>query len=209
MAICALPQLKAIFKAIPSSTQRILEIMHILYSVEIMAKVLIVIAEKMFRDEEFAEPKELIASAGHEVVVASSSRTAATGKLGMVVKPDLAIDAVSPAEFNAVVVVGGPGTPVYLWPNRQLHQIVKSIYAKGGIVAAICFAPVVLARAGVIKGRRCTVFRTADSIREMDAAGCLLQTAHVIVDGNIVTADGPGAARAFGEEVLKLLRVAR
>ncbi len=174
-----------------------------------MAKVLIVIAEKMFRDEEFAEPKELIASAGHEVVVASSSRTAATGKLGMVVKPDLAIDAVSPAEFNAVVVVGGPGTPVYLWPNRQLHQIVKSIYAKGGIVAAICFAPVVLARAGVIKGRRCTVFRTADSIREMDAAGCLLQTAHVIVDGNIVTADGPGAARAFGEEVLKLLRVAR
>ncbi len=174
-----------------------------------MAKVLVVIAEKMFRDEEFAEPKEILASAGHDVVVASSSGAAAIGKLGMVVNPDLAIDAVTPGEFGAVVVVGGPGTPAYLWPNKRLHQIVKSINERGGVVAAICLAPVVLARAGVIAGRRCTVFPTADSLREMTAAGGLLQKEHLVVDGNIVTADGPGAARAFGEATVRLLRAVR
>jgi protease I len=174
-----------------------------------MAKVIVVIAEKMFRDEEFAEPKAILASAGHGVVVASSSGAAAVGKLGMVVNPDLAIDAVSPGGFGAVVVVGGPGTPAYLWPNKRLHQIVKSINEGGGVVAAICLAPVVLARAGVIRGRRCTVFPTADSLREMTEAGGLLLKEHLVVDGNIVTADGPGAAKAFGEAIVRLLRAAR
>ena len=171
-----------------------------------MARVLIVIAEKMFRDEEFAEPKAIIASAGHDVVVASSSSGEAKGKLGMVVKPDLSIDAVSADEFDAVVVAGGPGSQTYLWPNKRLHQAVRSIAEKGGVVAAICLAPVVLARAGVIRGRRCTVFPTAESLREMEDAGCMLVKDHVVVDGNIVTADGPSAAREFGEAVLKLLR---
>ncbi len=182
--------------------------MQILYTVEILAKVLMVIAEKTFRDEEFAEPKKIIALAGHKVTVASSSSSNAIGKLGMIVKPDTTISAVVPSDYDAVVIAGGPGTPAYLWSNRPLLKAVKTICDKGGIVAAICLAPVVLAKAGLLRGKKCTVFPTADSLREMEIGGALLQRSHVVIDGKLVTADGPSAATAFGEAVLKLLPMA-
>ena len=152
-------------------------------------------------------PEQLFAAGYSACFIGAMKAVAARTKTAL--PADLAIDAVSPGGFGAVVVVGGPGTPAYLWPNKHLHQIVKSINGRGGVVAAICLAPVVLARAGVIGGRRCTVFPTADSLREMTDAGCLLQKEHLVVDGNIVTADGPGVARAFGEAIVRLLRAAQ
>lgn len=171
-----------------------------------LASVLMVIAEKGFRDEEFSIPCEILKSAGHNVEVASTSSIVAEGKLGMRVKPDKSIDAADPDNYNAIIVVGGPGTPSYIWPNRHLHQVIRKIYEKGGFVAAICLAPAVLARAGILKGRKATIYRTAESISEMEAGGCSLQDSHVVSDGRIITADGPDAAKAFGEALVKLLK---
>lgn len=170
-----------------------------------MSRILSVIAEKGFRDEEFTIPLEILKSAGHRVEVASTSAKVAEGKLGMRVTPDLSIDAVDPDQYDAIVVTGGPGTPTYIWPNKCLHRALARVYEKGGVVAAICLAPAVLARAGLLKGKKATVFRTPDSIAEMEAAGSLLQNSHVVIDGRIVTADGPDAARSFGEALVKLL----
>ncbi len=170
-----------------------------------MARVLVVVAEKGFRDEEFEVPYSAFKSAGHEVTVASTGPGVAEGKLGMRVNPDTTVDAVDPSTFDAVVIAGGPGSPTYLWPNKRLYEILRNVNRRGGVVAAICLAPVVLARAGLISGRKCTVFRTPESVREMEMAGGKLQKDHVVVDGRVVTGDGPEAARAFAESVLRLL----
>jgi protease I len=170
-----------------------------------LAKVLMVISEKGFRDEEFSEPFRILKESDHIVTIASSSAGEAQGKLGMRVKPDVSLGSFDPSGYDAVVVVGGPGTPAYLWPNKALHTALATVYSKGGIVAAICLAPVAFARSGLIKGKKCTVFQTPESVHEMESAGCLLQKDHVIVDGKIITADGPAAATAFGEAILKLL----
>jgi protease I len=164
-----------------------------------------VISEKNFRDEEFSEPLKIFKAAGHSVTVAGSSPREALGMLGMRVKPDTGIDSVDPSAYDAVVVVGGSGTPDHLWPSKALQQALRTVYERGGMVAAICLAPVTLARAGLIKGRRCTVFRTHESISEMERGGCMLQREPVVVDGRFVTADGPAAAKAFGEAIIKLL----
>ena len=170
-----------------------------------MSRILSVIAEKGFRDEEFAVPYGILKDAGHRVDVASTSPGDAVGKLGMRVKPDLTVDRAEPDHYSAVLVSGGPTTPVYIWPNEHLHRILLKVYEKGGAVAAICLAPAVLARVGLLKGRKATIFRTPDSIKEMSAGGCTLLSDHVVVEGRIVTADGPDAARQFGEAVLKLI----
>lgn len=170
-----------------------------------MAKVLLVIAEKGFRDEEFDVPFKAFKAAGHDVTVASTGPGTAEGKLGMRVQPDTTVDAADPARFDAIVVAGGPGSPTYLWPNKKLQEALKAVAGKGGVVAAICLAPVVLARSGLLKGKRCTVFRTPESVKEIEAAGGKLQKDHVVVDGKVVTGDGPDAAGAFAEAVLKLL----
>jgi len=170
-----------------------------------LSRILSVIAEKGFRDEEFAVPYGILKDAGHRVDIASTSPGDAVGKLGMRVKPDLTVDRAEPDHYGAVLVSGGPTTPVYIWPNEHLHRILLRVYEKGGAVAAICLAPAVLARVGLLKGMKATIFRTPDSIKEMNAGGCTLLSDHVVVEGRIVTADGPDAARQFGEAVLKLI----
>jgi protease I len=174
--------------------------------VSALASVLMVIAEKGFRDEEFSIPLKILRSAGHKVEVASTSANVAEGKLGMKVKPDMSIDAVDPDRYDAVVVVGGPGTPSYIWPNKKLQRVMVKVYEKGGVVAAICLAPAVLARADLLKGKKATIFRTAESVGELEVAGCSLQGDHVVVDGRIITADGPDAAKPFGDALVKLLK---
>lgn len=171
-----------------------------------MSRVLSIIAEKGFRDEEFAVPFEVLKSAGHRVDVASTSAGEAVGKLGMRVKPDMAVENADPGNYDAVLVSGGPTTPVYIWPNGQVHRVLLRVHERGGVVAAICLAPAVLARVGILKGKKATVFRTPDSVNEMGAGRCTLLSDHVVVDGKIVTADGPDAARQFAEAVLRLLR---
>ncbi|MGQ9759671.1 MAG: DJ-1/PfpI/YhbO family deglycase/protease [Candidatus Methanomethylicaceae archaeon] len=171
-----------------------------------MANVLMVIAERGFRDEEFSIPMDMIKKAGHKVTVASTGSGPAKGKLGMIVEPDIILEKVDSRGIDAVVIPGGPGSPTYLWNNQKLQSIVKEIYERGGLVAAICFAPVVLARAGIIRGKKCTVFPTNESLTEMRKAGGILQDSSVVVDGRIITANGPDASTAFGEAILTLLK---
>ncbi|MCX8182335.1 MAG: DJ-1/PfpI family protein [Candidatus Methanomethyliaceae archaeon] len=170
-----------------------------------MARVLIVVAEKGFRDEEYSIPREMIEKAGHQVTLASTGKGPAKGKLGLVVNPDTTVDEVDSKRYDAIVIPGGPGSPTYLWPNKRLQSTVKEIYEKGGVVAAICLAPVVLARAGIIKGRKCTVYPTPESLSEMRNGGGILQDMDVVVDGKVITANGPDASRKFGEAIVKAI----
>jgi protease I len=104
-----------------------------------------------------------------------------------------------------MVIIGGAGSPEFLWGNSRLMALVTDFAGSGKVVAAICLSPVVLARAGVLRGRRATVFRMADSVAEMRKGGADLRADAVVVDGRFITANGPAAAGKFGEEIVSAL----
>jgi protease I len=168
-------------------------------------KVLMIIAQKDFRDEEFREPKAILEKKGIEVTVASTAAGTAVGMFGMQVIPDTTVDEVNPSEFDAVVVVGGSGSQTYLWNNLRIHKTVQSLHKQGGLVAAICISPVALAKAGLLRGKKATVFRTATTLNELKKAGALISDAPVIVDGKIITGKGPEAANEFGQKIAESL----
>lgn len=168
-------------------------------------KVLMIIAPKDFRDEEFHEPKAILEKKGVKVTVASTATGTAKGMFDTQVIPDITVDKVNPAEFDAVVVVGGSGSQTYLWNNLQVHKIVQSLHQQGGLVAAICISPVVLAKAGLLEGKKVTVFRTATTLNELKKVGALISDAPVMVDGKIITGKGPEAAREFGQKIAESL----
>lgn len=168
-------------------------------------KALMIIAPRDFRDEEYQEPKAILESEGVKVVVASTVAETARGMFGMQVTPDTTIDEVNPAEFDAVVVVGGSGSQTYLWNNSKVHQIIQALHQKEGLVAAICISPVVLAKAGLLKGKKATVFRTATTINELQKGGAVVLQAPVVVDGKIITGRGPEAAKEFGRKIAENL----
>ncbi len=165
-------------------------------------KVLMIIAHKDFRDEEFAKPKQLLEEAGHTVVVASSRPGTATGMLGMRVPVDMTLKEVNPDEFGAIVFVGGTGAQEF-WHDATAQEIAREAAAKGKVLGAICLAPVTLANAGVLKGKRATVWATEKD--RLKAEGAVYTGADVEADGRIITASGPEAAEQFGRRLLKAL----
>jgi deglycase len=168
-------------------------------------KLLVVVAPERFRDEELFEPLSVFQKAGMVSDIASVKPGTCRGMLGGKCEATLDIGRVSPEGYDGIVIIGGAGSPEFLWGHSRLHTLVAG-FAKGGkVVAAICLSPVVLARAGVLKGRKATVFRTADSVAEMRKGGSDLRDDAVVVDGRFITANGPAAARKFGEAILSAL----
>ena len=115
---------------------------------------------------------------------------------------DVALRDVEPGGIDALVFVGGGGSDVF-FDDPVAHALAKAMVDEDKLVGAICIAPSTLARAGVLRGRRATSY--PDRREDLEAHGATFTGAHVEVDGRIVTADGPDAARDFGMALGDLL----
>jgi protease I len=166
-------------------------------------KILMIIASQNFRDEELLIPKKLFEKEGYSVVIAGTSLKPAKGMLGAVVTPQILIDQVKVDEYSAIVFVGGVGAKEY-FNNSIAHKIAKEAVSKNKILAAICIAPRILAEAGVLKGKKATVWVSEEKILEEKGANYTGKS--VEVDGNIVTGSGPQAAEEFAKIIIKLLK---
>jgi protease I len=164
-------------------------------------RVLAVIAPEKFRDEELLDPRAVLEARGAAVVVASTKAGTARGMLGAKVTPETTIEQCRAADFDAVLVVGGMGSPAHLWEHAGLHALLRETVAAGRVASSICLSGAVLAKAGILRGRRATVYETDGSLEALKAGGAVYTASAVEVDGRIVTANGPHAAKDFGRAV--------
>jgi protease I len=165
-------------------------------------RILMIIASRNFRDEEYDVPAKLFRAAKAEVTVASSSLSMCTGMFGAKAKPDILLTSVSVVDYDAVVFIGGSGSSEY-FNNPTAHRIAQEAVKEGKVLGAICIAPVTLANAGVLSGKRATVF--SSSANQIKAKGANYTGRGVEVDGDIITGDGPESARAFAEAIIEAL----
>ena len=166
-------------------------------------RIVMVIANKGFRDEELSKPLKYFKDQGFSVDIASTSLSTAQGMLGMQVDPDLIIEEIKLEDYKALVIIGGIGAAT-LWDSGALTYKLKQADLKSQVVAAICLAPIVLAKAGMLKDRRATVW-PEESERLIDY-GAEYVFENVVVDGNIITASGPGSALDFGRRIVEAIR---
>ena len=169
-------------------------------------KVVIAVAPERFRDEELAGPVAALKNAGIAFDIASIRAGPCTGMLGAKVYASVAFGDVDPKNYDGLVVVGGSGSEDFLWENTALVRLAIYFYETNRVVSAICLAPVVLARAGILKGKKATVYESQQSVFEMKKGKALLQPQPIVKDGRIITANGPEAAKDFaGAVVAELL----
>lgn len=165
----------------------------------------IVIAFENFRDEEYFVPKQIFEQSGFEVVTVSNKAGIARGADGGEVEVSLLSEL---KDYDALVFVGGSGCLANL-DNSVSYQKIQEAVAEGKLLAAICISPVVLANAGVLSGKKATVWTSsmdkgpANILKEK---GALYEKKDVVVDGGIITAVGPQAAESFGREIVKYLK---
>ena len=165
-------------------------------------KALLVIASQNFRDEEYAEPRKALEAVGAAVTVACSKLGTARGMLGAAAKPDILLADAQASDYDAVVFIGGSGANEY-WESPTAHALARSAAAAGKLVAAICIAPVTLARAGLLKGKRATVYPSCEG--DLAAGGATVTKGPVERDGKLITGVGPQAAGAFGKALVEAL----
>ncbi len=170
-----------------------------------------VIAFENFRDEEFFVPYEYLkGKASCEVF--SIKTGIARGKLGGIFKIEKLIDAIDAEKFGAIIYIGGPGTPsVRAYP--QAIEKAREMNRAGKLVCAICWAPTILAKAGVLEGKKATVWLGFDDEYGMPTDkvlmkyGAIFEKKGAVQDGKIITADGPGHAKDFALLIAKALKL--
>jgi protease I len=166
-------------------------------------KVVMIIAPENFRDEELIEPQNVLTEKGAEVKVASISLETCKGMLGAQVRPDMVISDIIPKKWDAIILVGGTGASRY-WDDASVHSILNEAVKQNKIVGAICIAPVTCANAGILTGKKATVYESEAS--KLKDKGAEYTGTSVQRDGRIVTANGPQAAKEFGETIATALK---
>ena len=99
-------------------------------------------------------------------------------------------------DYDMLVLPGGmPGT-THLEECDALTDQVEHFVREGKQVAAICAAPTILAKLGLLEGKRATCFPNLQNVLEEN--GAIVCQDQVVIDGNIITSKGMGTAIPFG-----------
>jgi putative intracellular protease/amidase len=167
--------------------------------------VLFVIAYEGYQQVEYNDAKKVLESHGFTVITASTKPGAAVAKDGSTTPIDILLDKVKATDYAGIYFIGGPGALEYL-DNNASYQLLTQAAQHNVPYGAICIAPRILAKAGVLVDKKATGWdedkELAKIFQDHDVTYIKLP---VVVDGTIITATGPSAAKEFGNAIVQLL----
>ena len=145
---------------------------------------------------------DLLRRAQIEVVIAAvAEERRIVGAHGIRIECDALLEDADLAGFDAVLLPGGmPGTE-NLYESETVRALVRDFAEAGKLVAAICAAPTVPGRLGLLQGRRATCYPGCED----RLTGAEIVDADAVRDGNFITGRALGAAIPFALEVIAAL----
>jgi protease I len=126
-----------------------------------------------------------------------------TEKPGYTWDADLAFSDVDPSDYAAVVIPGGRA-PEYIRNDPDFDQIVRHFFSEEKPVAQLCHAPLALASAGVLQGRRTAAYPALQP--DIEAAGAEFVDGAGVVDGAMVSARAWPDHPEWMREFIRMLR---
>jgi protein deglycase len=162
-----------------------------------MATALVLLADG-FEEIEAVTIIDVLRRGSVTVATASLGGKHVTGSHQISVEADALLDDISVTDFDALVLPGGPAAKT-LREDPRAQAAIKSAARAGKLVAAVCAAPTALEVAGVLAGKRATVYpgNLLPSAELVDAP--------VVEDGNVITGSGPGTTMAFALKLVERL----
>lgn len=168
-----------------------------------MKKILVLLAEG-FEEIEALTPVDYLRRADVEVDMASLTEDlSVTGSHGIMVSADTTLDAVDPAVYDGVYLPGGMPGSLHLRDDARVLKIVRDFSGSGKAVAAICAAPIVLEKAGIIANKRVTGY--PGTVDKLENVGTYDADAIVVQDENIFTGRGAAAAAYLAFALITVL----
>lgn len=123
-----------------------------------------------------------------------------TSAQSIAVEADTLFEEANFEDSDVLFLPGGPGHTSYL-EHAGLLELIKKHYAQGKRVAAICAAPSILGKLGLLEGKKAVCFPGFEN----DLKGAEVLADRVVTDGNITTSKGMGTSLDLGLELVRLL----
>lgn len=148
-----------------------------------------------FMETETCAPLNILRRCGAAVqLVNVSGSPYVEGSNGLRVIPDIDFADLQTEQAEAIVLPGGMPGASNLGQDERVISLLQQQAKRGGLIAAICAAPFVLGKAGILAGHKACAYPGFEAYM----AGVTLCPDLVVEDGQFITANGPSAAFAFG-----------
>lgn len=170
-----------------------------------------------FRPEEYFYSKEEIEKNGITVITAGKQKKVPARDIPGMEKftyADITFDEVdlNKQQYDAIVVPGGSPGWENLYKDEKVIKILKEAKEKNLLIASICASPAVLSKAGVLKGKKATIYPGMGNYLKKGNATPINTSEDyenktiIVTDENLITANGPWASREFGKAIVEALK---
>lgn len=169
-----------------------------------MTKKVALFIENGSEELEFIAPLDIMRRANLEVdLISANNEDFITSSHNVKILADKKIDEVNNIlDYDAIVIPGGMPGSTLLRDNKKIIEFYQIMYNSGKLVAAICAAPIVLSAAGITDDKEVTSYPGFD--KEINYKNYNSEKA-VVIDKNVITAQGPAVAILFGYEIVNYL----
>ena len=167
-------------------------------------KKILMFVHNLYEEMELHYPRYRLKEAGFEVVVAGEKKEKYSGKHGYPCEADAELSKVNASQFTALVIPGGYA-PDKLRVLPEVLNLTKQFHQEGKLIAFICHAGWIPASAGVLKGIKCTSYKTIKD--DVVNAGAQWVDEKVVVDKNFISSRSPEDLPYFCPAILDFLGV--
>ena len=169
-----------------------------------MTKKVALFIENGSEELEFIAPLDIMRRANLEVdLISANNEDFITSSHNIKILADKKIEEVNNIlDYDAIVIPGGMPGSTLLRDNKKIIEFYQTMYNSGKLVAAICAAPIVLSAAGITDDKEVTSYPGFD--KEINYKNYNSEKA-VVIDKNVITAQGPAVAILFGYEIVNYL----
>ncbi|MEZ7744257.1 DJ-1 family glyoxalase III [Gemella sanguinis] len=169
-----------------------------------MTKKVALFIENGSEELEFIAPLDIMRRANLEVdLISANNEDFITSSHNVKIIADKKINEVNNIlDYDAIVIPGGMPGSTLLRDNKKIIEFYQTMYNSGKLVAAICAAPIVLSAAGITDDKEVTSYPGFD--KEINYKNYNSDKA-VVIDKNVITAQGPAVAILFGYEIVNYL----
>ncbi|NKQ40559.1 MAG: DJ-1/PfpI family protein [Sulfurovum sp.] len=165
-----------------------------------MASALVLLADG-FEEIEAVSIIDILRRGGVETHSAYLDNEMVTGANGITIQANISLKVAFPDDYDIVVLPGGWDGTDRLAENPLAQSVIKRFERDGKWIAAMCAAPYALHVAGVLSKRYTCYPGAEEKIRPADRVA----DEKVVIDGKVITSQGPGTAICFGLEIVRQL----
>ncbi len=161
---------------------------------------IIVLLADGFEEIEALTPVDMLRRAGLDVKTVGINSKIAVGAHNIPVVCDAVPADISLNDVSMAIFPGGMPGSLNLDASPYTDEVIKSVTSRGGHIAAICAAPLIFGRRGLLDGKRATCFPGFED----ELRGATVTGEEFVTDGNITTGKGMEYSLPFAKELVRI-----